>query len=309
MLRLTSISFYLPETEVDNLELCNKFSTSPEFIKEKIGVSKRRIKNEDDTSSSLCLKAFEQLQKDYGVCINEIDCCIVVTQNPDQNIPHVSAIVHGALGLNDECATFDISLGCSGYVYALSVLKSFMTENDLQKGLLFTSDQYSNIIDPDDKNTVMIFGDGASVSILEKDKSGFEILSSDFGSRGSGWKALQCKSSLHMNGREVFNFTASTVPKSIKKVLEKAQLKEEDISRWYLHQGSKYIVDTIAQRAHLPPSKVAFDMLHYGNTVSSSIPIMLSKDFCQFEDNALIGISGFGVGLSWGTTILKFKKG
>ena len=308
MIRLTGIAHYLAETEINNLSLCEHFSATPEFMIDKIGVQKRALKKEGQTSSEFCLLAFDQLQKKINMSTVDVDCCVVVTQNPDQRIPHVSAIVHGALGFQEGCASFDISLGCSGYVYALSVVRSFMADNGYKKGLLFTSDQYSNIINQEDKNTVLIFGDGASVSVLEEDKSGFEVLSSDFGSRGAGWKSLHCKDRLEMNGREVFGFTASVIPKSIERALLKTELAKEDISKWYFHQGSKYILDTIMQRSLLPEERVVFDMLNYGNTISSSIPIMLSKDFHNFQNDQLIGISGFGVGLSWGTSILKYVE-
>lgn len=309
MIALTNIGTYLPENRISNLELLDKFSINEVFIREKIGVIERAIKTSQEKSSDLCIKAFDDLSSKTNIKKDEIDCCIVVTQNPDTNIPHTSAIVHGAIGLPESCACFDISLGCSGYVYALSIITSFMQSNNFKKGLLFTSDPYSDIIDHDDKGTELIFGDGATVTLLSKNTLGLHALDYDFGSRGSSYQSLVKKEKLYMNGRAVFNFTASVVPHSITKLLHKNELKKSDINRWYFHQGSKYILDTISMRLGLETSKVVFDMLRYGNTVSSSIPMLLAKDISKIKNGNKIVLSGFGVGLSWASAIFEMKNG
>ena len=266
---------------------------------------RRSRKESHEKASNLCIKAFENLQKQTSLDLEDVECCIVVTQNPDMNIPHTSAIVHGALGLTERCACFDISLGCSGYVYSLSIVTAFMQANGMSKGLLFTADPYSDIIDENDKNTALIFGDGATVSLLQSDQPGLVALGFDFGSKGADYKNLISDGKLFMNGRAVFNFTASTVPVSIRALLEKLNLTKEQIDAWYLHQGSKYIIDTISTRLGLDRDKVVFDMYEYGNTVSSSIPLLLSSDLHKIQKGQKIGISGFGVGLSWASAILE----
>jgi 3-oxoacyl-[acyl-carrier-protein] synthase III len=307
MIAITNIGTYLPERRVSNLDLLEKFETNEAFIRDKIGVVNRALKDKGQKASDLCIAAFENLQAKTELDGSEVDCCIVVTQNPDTNIPHTSAIVHGALNLPESCACFDISLGCSGYVYALSVVTAFMEANDFKKGLLFTADPYSDIINSEDKNTALIFGDGATVSLLESSRSGLVSLGYDFGSKGVGYKNLVNDGQLYMNGRMVFNFTAATVPKSINKLLVKLSIGNDDVEKWYLHQGSKYIVDTISTRLGLESEKVAFGMQDYGNTVSSSIPMLLSEDLSQMKVGMKIGLSGFGVGLSWASAILEMK--
>lgn len=308
MIKITQIASYIPEKRDSNISLCDRFGVTEDFILNKVGVHKRAIKNPSSKSSDLCVLAYNNL-KIKTQDLSNIDCCVVVTQNPDQPIPHVSAIVHGHLELDEDCACFDISLGCSGYVYALNIVSSFMSANSLKKGLLFTSDQYSPIIDPDDKSTLLIFGDAAAVTLLEESDYGLQPIAHDFGSRGKAWSSLHCQDNqLHMNGREVFNFSASTIPKSISKVLEKSRLSINEISKWYLHQGSKYIVDAITSRSNLDPSKVPFKMLEYGNTVSSSIPLLLEEDLKALGNEGYICMSGFGVGLSWATSIYKMKN-
>ncbi len=305
MIAITNIGCYIPEKKISNFDLLDKFETDENFITNKIGVVQRARKEPEEKASDLCIKAFANLQSKVTIDLLEIDCCVVVTQNPDFNIPHTSAIVHGALELTERCASFDISLGCSGYVYSLSIVTAFMQANGMKKGLLFTADPYSDIIDENDKNTALIFGDAATVSLLDAEQSGLVPLGFDFGSKGAGHKNLMNEDKLFMNGRAVFNFTAATVPISINKLLDKLDLTKEDIERWYLHQGSKYIVDTISKRLGLESERVVFDMYEYGNTVSSSIPLLLSKDIEKLQIGQKIGLSGFGVGLSWASTVLQ----
>lgn len=304
MIGISQIGTYIPETMISNLELLEKFDVSEEFVREKIGVLQRARKGPEQKASDLCIQAFGDLKNKIDVNVEEIECCVVVTQNPDFNIPHTSAIVHGKLDLPEECASFDISLGCSGYVYALSIVMAFMQANGMKKGLLFTADPYSEVVDENDKNTALIFGDAGTVSLLDSSAT-LIPLAFDFGSRGKAYKGLINEEKLYMNGRAVFGFTATVVPASINKLLKKLSLTKENIDRWYLHQGSKYIINTIVQRLELNEDKVVFDMYEYGNTVSSSIPLLLSKDIDSLKPGEKIGLSGFGVGLSWSSAIFQ----
>jgi 3-oxoacyl-[acyl-carrier-protein] synthase-3 len=306
MLGIKEIASYLPQKKVSNYDKKEKFELDDDFIENKIGVKYHVVKDKDFKSSDMCVKAFENLQKKLDIKLEEIECCIVVTQNPDFNIPHTSAIVHGKLGLSESCAAFDISLGCSGYVYALSNIIAFMKYNNMKKGLLFTSDQYSDIVDENDKNTALLFGDAATVTYISDDPI-FLPIDFSFGTNGKDYKELICKENLYMNGRAVFSFTATTAPKHIKALLEKNNLTDDDIQKYYLHQGSKYIVDTIRKRLNVNEDKVPFDMAEYGNTVSSSIPIILEKEMLHLNKGKVI-LSAFGVGLSWASAIIEKIK-
>ncbi len=305
MIGISKISCYIPETRESNYDLLEKFEVNENFIKEKLGVEFRARKNPTEKASDLCIKAYEILKQEYNFSADDIGCCVVVTQNPDYNIPHVSAIVHGYLGLAEDCACFDISLGCSGYVYALSIVKAFMQENNLSKGLLFTADPYSDIIDSEDKNTAMLFGDAATVTVLETNAN-LRPIAFDFGSKGIEHNGIIInKGKLFMNGRAVFNFTASKIPVAVEKLLLKTKLEKADIKKWYFHQGSKHIIDTIVKRLFIDSNNVVFDMYQYGNTVSSSIPIILSKDLNDLRIGEKVVLCGFGVGLSWASTVLE----
>ena len=305
MIGIETIAYYIPETTRSNYELMEKFSIDEHFIKDKIGVENTAVKAVKEEASDLCLKAWNNLPEEVQSRIRaKIDCIVVVTQNPDSNIPHVSAKIHSYLEANEDCACFDISLGCSGYVYGLSIVESFLEKNGLRNALLFTADPYSKIVDSNDKNTALLFGDASSVTILGNNKV-YELGKFTFGTIGKSYRELTCNDNvLYMNGRAIFEFAARYVPRDIEKILAENSLKKEEIDLFLFHQGSKYIIDTITKRAKLDKDKVPFLAAGYGNTVSSSIPIMLAG-FVQKPEYRTILISGFGVGLSWSGTILK----
>jgi 3-oxoacyl-[acyl-carrier-protein] synthase-3 len=234
----------------------------------------------------------------------DINVVVVCTQNPDYSLPHTSAIVHGKLNLPEKVGAFDISIGCSGYIYALAVIEGLMKATHMKNGLLFTADPYSKIINEDDKNTALLFGDAATVTYISEDPI-FISGEFTFGTKGKDFEHLICRNNeLVMDGREIFNFAAKKVPVDIKKALEINNLEVNDIDRFLLHQGSKFIIDFLIKRIGLPKEKTPYVIKDYGNTVSSSIPIML-KDFIFDKSISRILISGFGVGLSWASTVLR----
>ena len=237
--------------------------------------------------------------------MHSVDCIVVCTQNPDgKGLPHTSAILHNKIGGGGHCAVFDISLGCTGFVHSLSIIMSFMNANGMKKGLLFTADPYSKIVDPNDKNTSLIFGDAASVTLLGNNPV-FAARHFSFCTQSSDYMALQqINDHLHMNGRTVFNFSATMVPQQIRQVLKMSQNDIRDIDLFLLHQGSKYIVDIIRQRLSLDINKVPMNLSDQGNTISSSIPLLLEK-YLHREEYRNILISGFGVGLSSVSCILE----
>ena len=305
MIGIKELGYYIPENKRSNYSLKEKFQIDDSFIENRIGIKAVAFKEKDEEASGLCVKAYNNLQDKTGINIEIVDCIICVTQNPDFNIPHTSAIIHGKLGANESCACFDISLGCSGYVYGISVIKNFMEGNNFKNGLLFTADPYSKNINPEDKNTFLLFGDAATVTWMAEDYT-YEIAKTDFGTMGKDFEELICVDKIAMNGRAIFNFAARKVPTSLKKTLKLNETSLKEIDLVIFHQGSKYIVDTLSGFLKLEADKVPFDIADYGNTISSSIPIILSKRMNERRKKILI--TGFGVGLSWATTILKYKS-
>jgi len=303
MIGISDIASYIPGNRISNLDRCEALGADKAFVSNKIGIFSVARKAVHEETSDLCCAAFERLRQRGRVEPSRIQAVVVCTQNPDYSLPHTSAIVHGKLGLPEQCAAFDISLGCSGYVYGLAVIEGFMKGAGLAHGLLFTADPYSKIIDENDKNTSLLFGDAATVTYVAESPV-FATGRSTFGTRGKGYEGLICRDkTLSMNGRAIFNFAASTVPDDVRNSLAMNGLSIGDIDRFLIHQGSKYIVEFLSKALELPPEKTPFECAEYGNTVSSSLPLMLENVLGDASIRRVL-MTGFGVGLSWATTVL-----
>lgn len=306
MTGIRAIGVYLPAQRIANLDRKDEFGISEEFLEQRIGMKRLARCAPDEGTTALGVKAFEALAARPAFDRSAIQALVVVTQNPDRNIPHAAAELHGRLGLAETCACFDISLGCSGYPYALSVLSAFMDANGMSAGVLVTADPYSRIVDPQDKNTCLLFGDGATATLLDREPL-FALGKFTFGTAGKQADQLACNAGrLHMNGRAVFNFAAKYVPLDVAEVLARNGLRAEEVDAFLFHQGSRNIVETIARRLALPAEKVRFGAADYGNTVSSSIPMLLAEEISRPAVRTIL-ISGFGVGFSWSSTILTRK--
>lgn len=305
MIGISEIGSFVPATRLSNFDRAETFGMDDNFVRNKLGIHNVSRMGADEDTADLCVEAFQSLNTKRPISSGDIDCVIVCTQNPDgHGIPHTSALIHGALDLADSCAAFDIGLGCSGYVYGLGIAKSFMEAQNLKVGLLFTADPYSKILDEKDRTTEMLFGDAATVTLLEpvSPESGtWQPFGFRFSTRGNEGSALTNETGrLKMNGRSVFNFSATVVPDQIRGAMETEGLGIDDIDCFLFHQGSKYIVDTLTRRLDLPPEKVPSNLADQGNTISSSIPLLFEN---QLHDPSLslVAMSGFGVGLSWAT--------
>jgi 3-oxoacyl-[acyl-carrier-protein] synthase-3 len=307
MIGIAHITTYVPGRFESNRDRMQAFEIDEAFLRDKIGVSRVSRKEEGEDTSDLALHATRALVDAGVVALDQVQCLVVCTQNPDGGgIPHVSAIVHGELGLLESCASFDIALGCSGYVYGLSVVSAFMHANGLRTGILVTADPYSKIVDPEDKNTALLFGDAATATLLT-DTGNWIPERFAFFTRGADRAALQVEAGrLRMNGRAVFNFSATVVPTQVDALLEAAGLRRDQVDRYFFHQGSRFIVDTIAMRMKLPQDKVALGLDTQGNTVSSSIPLLLAPSINGANPAGTVFVlSGFGVGLSSASAILR----
>jgi 3-oxoacyl-[acyl-carrier-protein] synthase-3 len=314
---IEQIEYYLPETSISSRELADIFGFPLNFIEEKIGVRQIYVSNENEFSSDLAVSATEKLFKLRPEIKGNIDVLIVCTQTPDFQLPHTSALVQKKLGLKKETACFDIGLGCSGFVYGLSIITSFMETNELEYGLLITSETYTKIIHDNDKNTKPLFSDGAAASLISRHPrfipmrytfgtNGYKYDKLIFDSRSRG--SISQGKSLYMDGRGIYELVASELPGDIKKCLLLNKLKLEDIDVFVFHQASKFMLDTLSKRIGIEDNERVLNCIDsYGNTVSSSIPIALTTIFNKKlnDPKRKILISGFGVGLSWASTILK----
>ena len=306
MIGINNIGCYIASERISNLEKTEKHGVTHDFIAEKIGIASVARKKPAEKASDLCVAAYDDLAARMAEsALHDIEFLCVCTQNGDYQLPHTSAILQSKLGISKNCVAFDISLGCSGYVYSLHIAKSFMESNGLKKGLLFTSDPYSDIIDTNDKNTDLLFGDGATVTLLAEDPV-FDVKNGAFETDGSRFDHLIKRNNklLVMNGRGIFNFAIKEVPAIVDKCLETNGLKKDNIDLFLFHQASKYIIDNLCRRMKIEPEKTPFVIKDYGNTISSSIPMML-KNYLEDTTKQNILICGFGVGLSIASSILR----
>lgn len=301
---IKAVCVYRPQAAIDNLLQGDRLDATADFIQQKIGMLRLTRMSAQEETTDLAYSAAVSLFDLHGLKPEQVECLVVVTQNPDAGgLPHSSAKLHCKLGLPSSCAVFDISLGCSGFVHGLEVAKSFMESQKIRDGILVTCDPYSKIIDLDDRDTALLFGDGATATWLGEAPL-WRIGPSDFGILSDQHNVLEVgsKGKLAMNGRAVFNFAATRVPLSVKRVLSKAGLEMADIDLVLLHQGSRYIVETLAKRLGAE-GKTPFVAGLYGNTVSSSIPMLLAENVPATAKRLML--SGFGVGLAWATCILE----
>jgi 3-oxoacyl-[acyl-carrier-protein] synthase-3 len=330
-MKLRAIGHALPERAVASSEVARWSGLEESFIREKIGIASRRFLSDGETPVALAQRACEDLlAKAPELDPKRVKLLILVTQNPDFKIPHSSALLQSALKLPNDVGCFDINLGCSGYVYALSTVKGLMLSEGISDALLVTCDPYSRIMGRGDRDTIALFGDAATASWLSSEK-GAEIGRLDWGTDGAGAenlivpqggsaRPLSCldhpeakvddagELRLHMNGRGIFNFMIQRLPGTLKVCLEKNGLTDEAIDYYVLHQASRFMLQTLATRLRIPAAKLPINLEQVGNTVSSSIPLLLAD---LGQNGALRGktvlISGFGVGLSWASNILRFQ--
>jgi 3-oxoacyl-[acyl-carrier-protein] synthase-3 len=309
MIGIKNIGNYIPENKIDNTTRLRQFGITKDFIENKLGIRRLSRKDSTESTSDLCVKSFQDLEvKETGFHRELIDCICVCTQNGDYILPQTSAVVHDKLRFSNDCAAFDISMGCSGYVYSLLVMKNFMEANELKYGILFTCDPYSLILDPGDKSTELLFGDAATATLFCENPV-LEIGKGVFGTAGEFHKALVKKENekLYMDGRVIFNFVMRHVPPNVSKCLQTNGVSIADIDIFLFHQASKYIHDNLVSRMRIAAKKVPFQIQDCGNTVSSSIPIILIKYLNEKQVREFL-LTGFGVGLSVASLILRRRN-
>lgn len=312
-LGIEAIEFYLPSNFMSAEDISQRFGFDLDFIRNKVGVSGVYYADESEKSSDLAADALEKLFQKNPEIRDKLEVLIVCTQTPDSQLPQISTLVQSKCGLAKNIATFDLSLGCSGFVYGINVLKSFMMSNNMSNGVLITVETYSKIINPNDRNTKPLFSDAAAATLLSR-KGALKICNYSFLSDGDGSSALICRENnsglreFFMDGRRVFNFVVSNIPEQVRQTVRINNLEVDEIDFFVFHQASKFVLDTLAEKLGEEDSnKVICGIERYGNTASSSIPIILKTLFNSLNKPSNILISGFGVGLSAASTVLKTK--
>lgn len=331
---IKAISFYLPEKVVTNEELVKEFPEwSAEKVARKVGVNNRHVAASDETAGDMAEKAARKLFDEYSVDPKSIDFVLLCTQSPDYHLPSTACILQDKLGIPTSAGAFDYDLGCSGCVYGMAIAKGFIVAGIAHNVLLLTAETYNKYINPKDKGNRSIFGDGAAACLISKEGIA-EIGEFSLGTDGSGADKLIVRAGasrhpekdgkctvdveghsryddyLYMDGGGIFNFTLDAVPAMMKEILAKNGLQKEDVDYYVFHQANKFMLNTIRKVCVLPKDKFYINLEETGNTVSSTILIGLKQclDSGLILKNMKVMVAGFGVGLSWGGTILKFLE-
>ena len=281
-----------------------------------IGVKKNYYTSDRVTTVDLCLVSAARLIKSLKWIPEDIDLLIFVTQTPDFLMPSCSSIVHDKLNLKKDCVSFDINLGCSGYVYGLWNMYKIMENSRYKKGLLLVGDTISKTVHSKDYINQLLFGDaGTSTAIVKKsNKKTFFLLGSDGkGSKdliidNSGFRKKIFKPEFKMNGKNVFHFAVNNVPTIVNKLLKKSSNKIKDISYFIYHQANKFMIESISRELKIKKKQVLYSISDYGNTSSASIPVTLSKNWNKIKSSNKLCLLGFGAGFSYGGAIIDLKN-
>ena len=332
--RIKKISIALPEQRLTNDEIAKRFEKwTGEKIFQKTGIKERRLSKETETASDLAVKAAQKIFDSGIVKSSDIDILIMCTQSPDYILPSTSCLIQARLGLPTTTLTFDITLGCSGYVYGLSIVKALLENGNGSRALFLTGDTYTKYFHSMDESVVPLFGDGATATYIELDDSKDIDWMGPFvyGTDGQGACNLRVEAGacrmpgyladpsgksdpkrsdapeyLHMNGPEIFTFSLRTVPETLKRLFEKSGCTIDDIDMFVFHQANEYMLEVLRKKLNIPKEKFLIEMADSGNTVSSTIPIAMERAIAKniICEGMKIGVVGFGVGYSWAAGLL-----
>ncbi|MGG3162410.1 beta-ketoacyl-ACP synthase III [Geobacillus stearothermophilus] len=306
---IIGVGRYVPEKVLTNADLEKMMDTSDEWIRTRTGIEERRIAADDIDTSDMAYFAAEKALADAGVEAKDIDLIVVATVTPDRSFPSVACMLQERLGAVNAAA-MDLSAACSGFMYGMVTAAQFIDTGTYKYILVVGADKLSKITDWTDRNTAVLFGDGAGAVVMGPVSPGRGILSFELGADGTGGKHLYKDEYIVMNGREVFKFAVRQMGESSVRVLEKAGLTKEDVDFLIPHQANIRIVEAARQRLELPEEKISTTIRRYGNTSAASIPISLVEELeaGNIRDGDLIVMVGFGGGLTWGAIALRWGR-
>ncbi|HWQ52528.1 MAG TPA: ketoacyl-ACP synthase III [Bryobacteraceae bacterium] len=334
---IAAIEYYLPEQTLSTADLSAEFPEwSAAKIDEKTGIRERHITAPGECSSDLAVAAARKLF-DSGACRPEdIDFLLFCTQSPDYFLPTTACLIQDRLGVPISAGALDFNLGCSGFVYGLGLAQGLISSGQAGKVLLLTAETYSKFINQRDRSVRTIFGDaGAATLVVARDAPAPLIGPFVYGTDGRGAPNLivptggmrcartaasgmavedeggnvRSPDNLFMNGAEIFSFTLDAVPRSVAALLSKAGMTQAGVDLFVFHQANKFMLDHLRKRLKIPPEKFHLAMAHCGNTVSSTIPIALKHAALEgrLQEGAVVMVVGFGVGYSWGATLVRWS--
>lgn len=316
---------YVPEQVVTNKDLEKLVDTSDEWIVTRTGISERRKAESHIATSDMGVIAGQRAIEAAGLKPDDIDLIIVATITPDMFFPSTACIIQEKIGAVNASA-FDLSAACTGFIYGLAVGSQFITSGMYKHVLVIGAETLSRILNPADRNTLVLFGDGAGAAVLGPVEDGKGFLAFDLGSDGSGGNLLYLEAGgsrlpvseetikkgqhyLAMSGNDVFKFAVRIMGETSLKTLEKAGLTREDVDYLVPHQANIRIVDAAVKRLKLPAEKVYVNLDKYGNMSGASIPVALDEALKENKINKddIIVLVGFGAGLTWGACVIRWS--
>lgn len=330
---ISALSACVPVTVVHNKDLGYLI---PEEEIEKtinnIGIEERRIADDDVMASDLCYKAARQLMADNDIAPESIDVLLFMSQTPDYRIPATSCLLQNRLGLSQETMCLDISLGCSGYLFALSTAFAYASMPGVNRVLLLDGETFSKIVNRRDKVDWPLYGDAGTATLVEKgdfgestfmlntDGSGEDVLKIHAGMRNPVTADscvereredgnIRTDLEVFMDGMDVFNFAISKVPRSIKALLKETDKTIDDVDYLIFHQANRFMMDFFVKKLKMDPARVPYCIHKYGNTSSASVPLTIASELCgRLDGDNEVLLSAFGAGLSWGSALIQMRN-
>jgi 3-oxoacyl-[acyl-carrier-protein] synthase III len=314
---ITGLGCHVPDRVVTNDELSQLVDTSDEWIVERTGIRERRIAGEDEALTDIALPACRRALEMAGVDPSSIDLVVVATVTPDMSFPSAAALIADELGMPDAAA-YDLSAGCTGFVYAIAQAHGMLSAGLARRALVVGGDVLSKILDWDDRSTLVLFGDGAGAVVMEEVEEG-GFLGFELGADGGGGANLWLPGSgsrhfddpdkyVKMNGREVFKFATRVMVSSAEAILDECDLSIDDVDVYVPHQANVRIIDHAVRKLQVPEDRTVVNVDRFGNTSSGSIPLALADaaDDGRLEPGKLVLLTGMGAGLTWGSALIRW---
>jgi 3-oxoacyl-[acyl-carrier-protein] synthase-3 len=292
---------YTPEKIVTNKDLEQIVETSDEWIRTRTGIQERR-KAELETSTDMAYFAAKDAIESSGYDRNKIDLVIVATITSERQTPSVANLVMGRLGLKEGIMSFDVNAACTGFVYALEIASSLISTNQYQSALVIGSEKLSSVLDYTDRNTCILFGDGAGAVVIEQNP---QAKASYYNaSKADMTDILTVDKTIRMDGKKVYVFATDVVERSIRHILEVNHLTIDDIDAILPHQANERIIQSVAKSMNIPMEKFELNIATYGNTSAASIPILIAEYREKYKNKRVL-LVGFGGGFTWGSAIVE----
>ena len=323
---IIGIGSFVPEKILTNKDLEKIVDTNDEWISERTGIKVRHIVADGENTSDIAAKAAERALKDAGLTADDIDLIVVATATPDMLFPATACLVQNKLKAG-KAAAYDLAAGCSGFMYAIVTASQFIKTGLYKHVLVIGAESLSRILDWTDRNTCVLFGDGAGAVVLGEVPEGYGILGSNLGADGSGGDLLCLPAGgtsrpateatvrerlhfVHMAGNEVFKFAVKVMGEAALNALEHAKIDTSEVDWLIPHQANIRIIQSAAKRLKMPMEKVIVNVDKYGNTSSASIPIALEEAIHdgRIKSGQVIAMVGFGAGLTWASAVMRWYR-